>query len=204
VIDRYAPNANNARCQPSTRRRWRQLRLRNERPVRCDSIDRINRLVCVAVALCDAIIRRRSVTCVGVRFRLGERRQDNRDPALPRFLTLALAGALDRRKRVRRPKSAPGSKADLKEPMIDVRSSPTTYSTTAFALALPPPHSITSSARVSSVGGIVRPSAFAVVTLMTNSYLVGVCTGRSAGFAPLRMRSIYVAACRYWATMSAP
>jgi hypothetical protein len=125
VIDRYAPNANNARCQPSTRRRrWRQLRLRNERPVRCDSIDRINRLVCVAVALRDAIIRRRGVTCAGVRFRLGERRQDNRDPALPRFLTLALAGALDRRKRVRRPKSAPGSKADLKEPMIDVRSSP--------------------------------------------------------------------------------
>ena len=34
-----------------------------------------------------------------------------------------------------------------------------------------------------------RPSAFAVLRLITNSYLVGACTGRSAGFSPLRMRS---------------
>jgi transposase len=32
------------------------------------------------------------------------------------------------------------------------------------------------------------PSAFAVLRLITNSYLVGACTGRSAGFSPLRMR----------------
>jgi hypothetical protein len=38
--------------------------------------------------------------------------------------------------------------------------------------------SITSSARASSVGGTVRPSAFAVLRLMTSSYLVGFCTGR--------------------------
>jgi hypothetical protein len=29
----------------------------------------------------------------------------------------------------------------------------------------------------------------AVLRLITNSYLVGACTGRSAGFSPLRMRS---------------
>src|SRR5262245_66207852 len=50
-------------------------------------------------------------------------------------------------------------------------------------------HSITSSARASSVGGTSRPSVFAVLRLITSSYLVGACTGRSAGFSPLRMRS---------------
>src|SRR5262249_34793212 len=50
-------------------------------------------------------------------------------------------------------------------------------------------HSINSSARASSVGGKVRPSALAVLRLITSSYLVGACTGRSAGFSPLRMRS---------------
>src|SRR5262249_41472719 len=34
-------------------------------------------------------------------------------------------------------------------------------------------HSITSSARASSVGGTVRPSALAVFRLITSSYLVG-------------------------------
>src|SRR4249919_2517383 len=57
-------------------------------------------------------------------------------------------------------------------------------------------HSITSSARASRVCGTVRPSALAVFMLMTSSYLVGVCTGRSAGFSPLRMRSTYVDARR--------
>src|SRR5262245_7974415 len=57
-------------------------------------------------------------------------------------------------------------------------------------------HSITSSARASSVGGTSRPSAFAVLRLITSSYLVGACTGRSAGFSPLRMRSTYPAARR--------
>src|SRR3974390_2017795 len=54
---------------------------------------------------------------------------------------------------------------------------------------LAPPHSITSSARASTDGGIVRPRAFAVLRLMTSSYLVGTCTGRSTGFSPFRMRS---------------
>src|SRR5579863_6735058 len=48
------------------------------------------------------------------------------------------------------------------------------------------PHSITSSALASTSGGIARPSAFAVLRLITSSYLVGACTGRSAGFSPLR------------------
>src|SRR5262249_47427876 len=49
-----------------------------------------------------------------------------------------------------------------------------------------PLHSITSSARASSVGGTVRPSALAVVRFTTKSNLVGCSTGRSAGFAPRR------------------
>ena len=50
-------------------------------------------------------------------------------------------------------------------------------------------HSITSSAVASRVGGIVMPSALAVFRLITSLYFVGACTGRSAGFSPLRMRS---------------
>src|SRR6516162_7952449 len=51
-----------------------------------------------------------------------------------------------------------------------------------------PAYSITSSAPASSDCGTVSPSAFAVLRLMTSSYLVGACTGRSPGFSPLRMR----------------
>src|SRR3977135_719899 len=43
-------------------------------------------------------------------------------------------------------------------------------------------HSITSSAIARTHGGIVRPSVLAVWRLITNSNLVGACTGRSAGF----------------------
>src|SRR5262245_55742470 len=50
-------------------------------------------------------------------------------------------------------------------------------------------YSITSSARASSVDGTSRPMVLAVFVLITSSYLVGACTGRSAGFSPLRMRS---------------
>ena len=52
-----------------------------------------------------------------------------------------------------------------------------------------PPHSITSSARASNDGGTARPSALAVLRLIASSYLVGACTGRSAGFSPFRIRS---------------
>ena len=57
-----------------------------------------------------------------------------------------------------------------------------------------PGHRITSSARCSSDGGSVSPSALAVLRLMTSSNFVGCSTGRSAGFAPLRIRSTYTAA----------
>jgi hypothetical protein len=46
---------------------------------------------------------------------------------------------------------------------------------------LAPLHSITSSARASTVGGISRPSALAVFRLISNSYLVGAWTGSSPG-----------------------
>ena len=61
---------------------------------------------------------------------------------------------------------------------------------------LAPFHSITSSARASSVDGTSRPIARAVLRLTTNSCLVGNCAGSSPGFAPLRMRSTYDAPCR--------
>ena len=63
----------------------------------------------------------------------------------------------------------------------------------SFILNLPSHHSITSSARASSVGGTSRPSTFAVCRLMTSSYLVGCCTGKSLVLVPRRMRSTYVA-----------
>ena len=52
-----------------------------------------------------------------------------------------------------------------------------------------PPHSITSSARASRVGGISRPSALAVIRLMIRSNLVGCSTGRSLAFAPRNILS---------------
>jgi hypothetical protein len=48
-------------------------------------------------------------------------------------------------------------------------------------------HWITSSARRSSDGGIVIPSAFAVFRLMTSSNLVGCSTGSTPGLTPLRI-----------------
>src|SRR5215471_17251469 len=51
-------------------------------------------------------------------------------------------------------------------------------------------HSITSSARASSVGEISSPSARAVLRLITSSNLVDCRTRRSAGLAPLRMRAV--------------
>src|SRR5262245_53224568 len=49
-----------------------------------------------------------------------------------------------------------------------------------------PPYSIASSAMEITPGGMVMPSALAVVRLMTNSNLVDCNTGRSEGLAPLR------------------
>ena len=55
-------------------------------------------------------------------------------------------------------------------------------------------YSMTSSARASRLGGTVIPNALAVFILIVISNLVGACTGRSAGFSPLRIRSTYRAA----------
>src|SRR5262249_49072675 len=52
-----------------------------------------------------------------------------------------------------------------------------------------PPHSITSSARASSVAGTSRPRALAVFRLMRSSMVVGNSIGRSPGFAPFRILS---------------
>src|SRR3984893_3090618 len=59
-----------------------------------------------------------------------------------------------------------------------------------------PHYSITSSARASSMGGMARPSALAVLRLMTSSYRVGCSTGRSAGLLPFRILSTNTAARR--------
>jgi hypothetical protein len=49
--------------------------------------------------------------------------------------------------------------------------------------------SMTSVARASTLRGTLRPRSFAALRLRAISYRVGACTGRSAGLAPLRMRS---------------
>src|SRR6266850_3075085 len=54
-------------------------------------------------------------------------------------------------------------------------------------LAAPRGHFMTLSALASTFGGIVRPICLAVFKLITNSNFIGCSTGRSAGFAPLRI-----------------
>src|SRR5262249_44389987 len=49
-------------------------------------------------------------------------------------------------------------------------------------------HSVTPSARARSEEGTSTPSSLAVMRFMTRSNFVTCWTGRSAGFAPLRMR----------------
>src|SRR5262249_5343904 len=50
-------------------------------------------------------------------------------------------------------------------------------------------HSITSSARASSVSGPSGARALAVLRFVVRLYFVGACTGSPPGFSPLRMRS---------------
>src|SRR5262249_19172895 len=57
-------------------------------------------------------------------------------------------------------------------------------------------HSITSSARNRSVGGIVIPIAIAVFRFTASSNLVGCSIGRSTGFAPRKILSTRVTTCR--------
>src|SRR5262249_46154007 len=57
-------------------------------------------------------------------------------------------------------------------------------------------HSMTSSARASSIAGISRPSALAVLRLMTNSNLTDCTIGKSAALSPFKMRPTLMPACR--------
>src|SRR5262245_7943034 len=63
-------------------------------------------------------------------------------------------------------------------------------------------YSITSSASASNLSGISRPRAFAATTLITSSYLVGISTGKSPGFVPLRMDATYCEPARQYASVS--
>jgi hypothetical protein len=55
-------------------------------------------------------------------------------------------------------------------------------------------HSITSSAMASSVGGMSRPSALAVLRLIYSLYFVGACPGSWDGSLPTRLNDILSAA----------
>src|SRR5262249_55994236 len=65
-------------------------------------------------------------------------------------------------------------------------------------------HSITLSARASSVGGMVRSSAFAVLMLMLVTSFVENSTGRSAGLLPFRILSTQSAAREGFSESSTP
>ena len=65
-------------------------------------------------------------------------------------------------------------------------------------------YSMTSSARASSVAGTSRPSILAVSALITSSNFDACTTGKSAGFAPLRMRPAYAPTWRKASTVSLP
>jgi hypothetical protein len=63
------------------------------------------------------------------------------------------------------------------------------YAAGSFILNLPSRRSITSSARTSREVGTWGTRVFAALKLMTSSKVVGCSTGRSAGLAPLSIRS---------------
>src|SRR5262245_40465384 len=65
-------------------------------------------------------------------------------------------------------------------------------------------HSITSSARASTFGGISRPRIFAAVRLITSSNFVGNSSGTSPGLTPFKILSTKVAARRQLARRSIP
>src|SRR6516164_1593545 len=67
-----------------------------------------------------------------------------------------------------------------------------------------PLHSITSSARASTVGGMTRPRACAVAKLITSCNLVGNSIGRSPGFVPFKILSTKVAMRRQVSLRSVP
>src|SRR5262249_30194275 len=66
------------------------------------------------------------------------------------------------------------------------------------------PHSITSSARCWKNKGTSRPSAFAVLRLITSSNFVGCSMGKSFGCIPCKTLRTNLAPCRTAAGLSAP
>src|ERR1700751_1358713 len=86
--------------------------------------------------------------------------------------------------------SAMPHRADLNEACRYFADGPEPDSCSAARMA----YSITSSARARSEGGTSRPSALAVLRLITSSNLVGCWTGRSEGLSPLRILSTKYAA----------
>src|SRR5262249_1167792 len=71
-----------------------------------------------------------------------------------------------------------------------------------FKLPLPSHHLITSSARARKRARVSRRGALAATTLITSSYLVGISTGKSPGFVPLRMGATYCEPARRYASVS--
>src|SRR5262245_14375401 len=65
-------------------------------------------------------------------------------------------------------------------------------------------HSITSSARKRTEGGMLRPRDFAVLRFTTNSNFVGCSIGRSAGLPPLRTFATITPNCRQIAARLGP
>src|SRR5262249_61197553 len=65
-------------------------------------------------------------------------------------------------------------------------------------------HSMTSSARAERRGGTSRPSAFAVLRLMTNLNFLDCTTGSSAVFFPFGVRPGVTPACRYASVRAVP
>ncbi len=96
-----------------------------------------------------------------------------------------------------------GSKTALKVALSYVRSPPTSRRVDGQCdlrlrakLGSRHIHSITSSARESTVGDTTKPIDLATLRLITNSNLVGCSIGRSPGFAPRSILSTYSAARR--------
>jgi hypothetical protein len=85
--------------------------------------------------------------------------------------------------RRRRPRAIP-PKADIDRQPIEVRLVPQ-----ADMARRSNTQPIRSHRRRVSDGGMVRPSAFAVLRLIINASFTGCCTGKSEGLAPFRIRS---------------
>src|SRR5215831_19668090 len=106
----------------------------------------------------------------------------------------------------RTPRSAADARASRARGPLqrEVRHPSRTTPPSQYPLILGFVHSMIWSARTSTDCGIVSPRTLAVLRLITSSNFVVCSTGRSAGFAPFRMRSTYVAARWQLAGMLAP